>query len=207
MKHTQLLILPFLLFSVIQGVSQSASIELIKSGDAPYRGICYDIEVTLQSGEGRLSSQNYRLYYDASALKFDRRSALSALTTTTYNPLRVVQAMHNSNASGYGNLDFSGNIGYINMTITDDVSHPSVEDTPIGLPIKTASFCFERVAGSDGGDIVWARDPLTKGYASAFTELSLMDKTGTTEVVINEYIDVNQTGTNPNDRVVGTNID
>ncbi len=188
-------------------ISQSASVELIKSSDKDYKGLCYDIEVTLQEGEGRLSSQNYRLYYDASTLKFDRRSAYSTLTTEAYNPLKVVQAVHNSNASGYGNLNFSSHIGYINMTITDDVNFPSTADTKSGIPLKTATFCFQVLANATSGAIVWARNPLTKGYASAFTELSLLSPKGTVEVLITDYTDIQEHTDGQRDKLVDIKID
>lgn len=187
--------------------AQKASIALVKSDNQDYQGICYDIEVTLHEGEGRLSAQNYRLYYDASALRFDRRSAISQLTTTTYNPMRVVQSMHNSNASGFGNLEFSSNLGYINMTITDDVTYPSIDKIPAGAPIKTANFCFEVLVNATSGDIIWARDPITKGYASAFTELSIMNAQGTSKLDIIDYKDVLFNKNDTNGKIVNASND
>ena len=135
---------------------------------------CYIINLKSDfGGDVFLSSQNYRLYYDASALRFDRLSAHSLLPSKGYQDIKVMQALHNSNASGFGGLEFSANLGYINLSVNDKMDIAELLPLTLDTKIALASICFETVDPSKEPALVWARDPLTSGYSSAFTEIAL----------------------------------
>jgi len=146
------------------------SLEPTPSSD---RTQCYNITLTSNGPtDAYLATQNFRLYYDASVLRFDRLSAESLLPNSGYKDLKVMQAVHNSNASGFGGLEFGANLGYINLSINDRMDISNLLPILPNNSMELASICFEIVEPNSEPALVWARDPLTAGYSSAYTEIS-----------------------------------
>ena len=154
--------------------SSQAKKVFFQASTAPEGSQCYTIILNSRTtpGDELLSSQNFRLYYDASVLRFDRVRAKSLLPITGYTDLKVMQAVHNSNAQGFGGLEFAANLGYVNLSLNDRMDIASLLPIPNNTNMELASICFEVMDPSSEPALVWARDPLTSGYSSAYTEIA-----------------------------------
>ncbi len=141
---------------------------------AAEQGYCYHIVLHSDMDQSSfLSSQNYRLYYDASVLQFDRKRAKSLLIHPGYSQLKVLQAVHNSNAMGFGGLEFGSTLGYINIAINDNMEEGELASLASIPVLNVAELCFDVMNKDREPSIIWARDPLTSGYSSAYTEVAI----------------------------------
>ena len=147
---------------------------------------CYDITVVnVNDVQVVLAGQNYRLYYDASSALFQSKSLVSYLPSP-YSPLKVVQEAV-GDATGYGNLSFEKNLGFINLA-TD--LHLTGNSEAIILEkfgeFQVASLCFDNESEIA---FYWAKEGATDGYATAFNEIAQLHTNGLlAPVVISEYI-------------------
>ena len=140
--------------------------------------LCFDTQFKNISDHNIvLADQNYRMFYDALQLKLIDGRMKSFLPKTSYEEIDLNQSLHNIDARGYGDLKFGQNLGFINYTIkmTDE------KDDAITLPafspwMSTSNLCFQANDVMGPVNIVWAREGLTSGYATAFTEISSFDK-------------------------------
>lgn len=154
-------------------------------------GVCYDAELNYKGGEASLASQNYRLFYDASNLRFDEDH--SHLTTTSENySFNVVQQNHDIDASGIGPLIFEKNLGFINATVLLNDTRAKGQLLKEGqgwTPI--VRFCFISTGENNGGQVILARKDLTAAYGKAFVELSIVDQSDAiTSLPITSYTDI-----------------
>lgn len=147
------------------------------AGDDP--GIvCFDTQFKNTSDQRiELAGQNYRLFYDALQLKYlDDRDVRSYLPASTYDEVDLNQALHNIDARGYGNLLFSQNLGFINYSIRLTEDHSKVVSLPAESGwLSTSNICFQLNDNYGTVSLIWAREGLTDGYATAFTEVSVLD--------------------------------
>lgn len=147
--------------------------------------LCYEIQLNNYSGDAvHIAAQNYRLYYDASVVQFDRQETFSLLPGTGYSSLKVKQAVHNSNASGFGGLEFGATLGYINLAISENMQVDQLTVSTQGSTLPLAVLCFENLDPAREPAIIWARAPLTSGYSSAYTTLAI-NKEGQTSLMSN----------------------
>jgi len=178
MKSINLFVSLILVFSSFLNAQEDFEVRLVptNNGDNP-KVICFDTQFkNISEKDVKLSGQNYRLYYDALQLKFLKPLLQSYLPENSYGNVDINQSLHNIDARGYGNLKFSQNLGFINYSIR------STEDTDkiIVLPsfsgwLSTTNICFQATDPLGPKNIIWARQGLTNGYATAFTELSVLD--------------------------------
>ena len=164
---------------------------------------CYEIILrSTDTGGALLSSQNFRMYYDASVLRFDRLKSLSLLPSAGYGEIKVMQAVHNSNALGFGGLEFAANLGYVNLAINDRRDKANLLPIPKDMDLAMASICFEVVDATGDPTLVWARYPLTSGYSSAFTEVALY-KNGVLSILKDlEFQDIDASWTSHPEKMV-----
>ena len=190
---TLLFPLVLLLFHVNNGFAQEGEIALRfnESSSELRTERCFDIEVKLNSDTPYyLGSQNFRFYYDASVMRFLRTRTSSYLTSNAYREVNVLQAVHNSNASGFGNLDFSENLGFVNIVLSDQGNLEGLTSLQPEQWTKCIRTCFEMQPEDTSFAVVWARDGLTNGYATAFTIISLADNNHSFSANIIEYQDL-----------------
>ena len=169
---------------------------------------CFDVQVRLPDHEvvpTILGSQNYRIYYDASTLRFLRDHTVSHLNGHGYTDVRIIQAIHNSNAAGYGNLEFGESLGFINMSISDS-GNPEVLLSLSQAWLSCAEICFENSASDNLGNIVFARQGLTDGYATAFTGISIFVDSKSEEATISNYGDIHSESTSSSDIMVNNDL-
>ncbi len=168
---------------------------------------CFEIQVKQEGTENmRLGTQNYRIFYDASQIRFLRQTAASLLDNGAHGEARIVQAVHNSDASGYGNLEFSNTLGFINLNINDTGNPSTLPGIPTNSWLSTASMCFEQLTPEPVVELVWGRKGLTDGYATAFTRISVIEnelKATTTKL---NYLDFSTSSTGLRDRMAVSDI-
>lgn len=152
--------------------------------------ICINIQAKSTNGQLiNLGTQNYRFYYDASQLRFLRNKSKSVLPSDHYSDLKVVQAVHNSDASGYGNLEFSQTLGFVNMNIHEMGDLSGLIQLPSEYWLTTTVVCFESQVRDPIINMVWGRSGLTEGYATAFTRIGSVTSEGMVNVVTIDYED------------------
>lgn len=135
---------------------------------------CFEIEVkkTQPFSDSYLGTQNYRFYYDASQLRFNRDHSKSLLGVSSYSDLSIKQDIFNSNAAGFGTLEFDDHLGFVNIAIVDSGQPDKLVSLDTEVWQSTARICFEHVStGAAQANLIWARQGLTEGYATAFTEV------------------------------------
>ena len=194
------------LFLGLTSYSQTGLVLEFKQVENPNESTeCYTIEtVNASQNEIHLGAQNFRFYYNAASMRFIRDNVESALMGYGYGDVTVLQAVHNSNASGYGNLDFGENLGFVNFLIQDP------GERRLGLKmipnerVVCAKVCFEIDPENKNRNLVWARPELTSGYATAFTTISVMNETGVTAAEIISFEDIQQSGQQNSDNMVST---
>ncbi len=167
---TVLLVLGLAGYSSAQDVHSGIRFEPVSHTD-----YCYQIQVLHQDDSlAKLGTQNYRIYYDASQVRFLRERVVSLLPRGPYGEAKVIQAVHNSDASGFGNLDFSTTLGFINLSINDSGNTEELRELGNKEWVPTAEICFESLHSEPSVQLVWARKGLTDGYATAFTRVSML---------------------------------
>ncbi|MFT4566497.1 MAG: hypothetical protein ACI9FN_001458 [Saprospiraceae bacterium] len=164
---------------------------------------CYTINLqSMLTGDVLLSSQNFRMYYDASVLRFDRLRTHSLLPSKGYQDIKVMQAVHNSNAQGFGGLEFGSNLGYINLSLNDKMDKAQLLPVGLNTKIGLASICFEIMDPSREPALVWARDALTSGYSSAYTKIAVYKGEELKTIDDLEFIDIDASWTSHPDKMV-----
>lgn len=154
---------------------------------------CYDITLTAPVASGAevpslLGSQNYRFYYDARQLRFRQDQSRSLLPSAMYSDLILIQDIHDSDARGFGSLDFDQHLSFINIAINDGGDPQNLVSLPSEAKIKSARVCFDNANKGDH-EIIWSRRGVTDGYATAFTEISYYNGVKVKKAQL-EYIDL-----------------
>lgn len=175
------LILFAILFSGTSKVLSQVSLNLkhLSAGNT-----CYHISIqNLSSEDIKIAGQNYRLYYDANGSKFMEDQFVSYLPDE-YTPLTVVQNV-TGDATGYGFLAFEKYLGFVNLATDYHLSSSNPIIIGKYAEVKIAKICFSEEINSN---IIWAKEGLTDGYATAFNELAKLTEDGMLEkLVINEF--------------------
>lgn len=172
------------------GIAQKTDIRLNQSvdeGDV----ICYDAELRYTGDDASLASQNYRLFYDAGALKFDGERSQLTTSSDDYT-FNVVQQNHGIDASGIGTLPFEQELGFINATVLFKDTRLDGQRLVEGQGwTSIVRFCFEITEDQDQKQVILARKELTASYGRAFVELSIVDQTDAiTSLPIGSYTDI-----------------
>jgi hypothetical protein len=143
---------------------------------SPNSKACFDVQLrSAQPQDLNLAGQNYRLYFDASILKYNEDFSVSYLPTDDYTALTLNQEILGADATGIGTLPYEGNLGFLNFSM--DLS--DTENGGIILPAdgewkNTTRICFDLVNHDEppSKGIHWARPELTDHYATAFVEVA-----------------------------------
>ena len=170
-----LLVISIFIFN-IQLIGQNEPIEIrllnksIEDGDMfP----CLEVQIKTDPDAISLAAQNYRFYYDASNFRFDRLRSHSLLPDNAYSPLTIKQDIFNSNAAGFGSLEFDAHLGFVNMQISDSGNLDKLVSLTTDEWVSTAQVCFENIESLNPTlTLIWAREGFTEGYATAFTEIA-----------------------------------
>ncbi len=132
---------------------------------------CVQLQIANPTGGAlSLSSQNYRLFYNADNLKLDESSMKQALPSDQYQ-LRLVQHVAGVDASGTGDLAFENNLGFINFSIVQN----NLEKAGVALSpdfVNIAEMCFAVSDETAPMSIILAREEATAAYGRAYIELS-----------------------------------
>ena len=139
--------------------------------------LCFDTQFkNISNNKVDIGGQNYRIYYDALQLKFNKNATKSYLPEQSYGSIDINQSLHNIDARGYGSLQFGQNLGFINYSLrtTDDVKK-IVTLPPNSGWLSTTNVCFLAADPVGPINLIWGRDGLTDGYATAFTEIAVLD--------------------------------
>ena len=145
--------------------------------DCEANTVCYNVQ--LRSNDGNdwgLAGQNYRLYYDGAMGSYQSGSSL--LGTTDYNSFMLHEDVQNQNATGTGNLNFEGDLSFLNYSI--DLSNTSGGGVSLpsdGSWFTTSQLCFSVQAAlldnpNNCFEAVWSRMGSTDAYATSFVEVS-----------------------------------
>ncbi|MEM6319092.1 MAG: T9SS type A sorting domain-containing protein [Bacteroidota bacterium] len=181
MKIVQLYLIGFLLLSCCKVKAQKHyEIRLKSFPSASSEQLCYNIQLASVDLEAiNLAGQNYRLYYDGSKLKFKERHSNLLLPEEKYTPLILKDNIQNIDAYGMGLLGFDHSLSFLNINVDlkDDLNGGIILPAS-GDWVSTALICFDKInqtnAISDDSNysIFWAREELTKNYATAFLEIT-----------------------------------
>ena len=169
--------------------------------------LCFDTQFkNISDTDINLAGQNYRFFYDALQLKFKPSHLKSLLPSKTYGNIDMNQSLHNIDARGYGNLKFGQNLGFLNYSLRISEDKEEMITLPPFSPwISTTNVCFQASDRLGAVNIVWAREGLTSGYATAYTEISSLDNSEQSQPVLiqvyQDYIKLSD-GTGVNDPMV-----
>lgn len=137
---------------------------------------CYDVQLRSSDlSQINLGGQNYRLYYDASVLSLDEEKSMSFLPDEDYTPLMLKDDIQGADANGVGSLPYESSLGFVNFGIDLNNTTTGGIDLPVnGDWVTTARVCFQVKENLDLSEPIlhWAREELTKEYATAFVEVS-----------------------------------
>lgn len=196
MKYVFLFI--FLCLLALQSISGQEKFEIrfVSTGvGIQSNTLCFDTQYkNISQTAITLGGQNYRIYYDALQLKVSKETIKSLLSQWSYEAVDVNQTFHNIDARGYGDLSFSQNLAFINYSIrtADDLSH-TVKLEPNSGWLSTSNVCFVINNSAHPLKLLWAREGLTDGYATAFTEISVIDNYSIDKIAqIQVYQDYNK---------------
>jgi len=174
----------FFVIAISFYVHGQVSLKLVPELNGIDNQLVTNIYLFNESGqEVTVAGQNYRLYYNSKSAKFtgDVHSNLPQ----SYTKLELVQHFFNQNATGYGNLAFEGNLGFINLSC--DYKLESLD--PIILKHNQEVLAFSlpfECNDINSFEIKWAEDQLTGGYATAFNELAGIVKDSLAALKIHE---------------------
>lgn len=169
---------------------RSADLRIVEQS-AEEAADCYDVQLSFTGDEAVLGSQNYRIYYNAAALKFISPKSKMYLPDEFYS-FRIVQHNEGIDATGVGKLSFEGNLGFINATvILNDARAKAFRLSESEEWSSILTLCFDRSSEMDQSQVILARKNLTGDYGRAFIELSYIDETGAIATLpINNYQDI-----------------
>jgi len=180
-KQLIYLVITFLTMSNVSVIAQHHfNIRLSPSTTSTTEQVCYDVQLASTDGvDFNLAGQNYRLYYDATELKYDKNRSSILLPEDKYTHLIVKDNLQDIDAGGAGLLNFDNHLSFLNLG--NDLKDE--QDGGVLLPasgewVSTANICFdlidkENIAFSNNKhSIFWARPDLTKSYASAYVEVA-----------------------------------
>ena len=135
---------------------------------------CYQITVENNGPKAiSLAGQNYRLYYDSDALFF-KEGSLSSFLSSSYTPLKLVEHHFDADASGFGLLPYENHLGFINLATDYQLPSGRPMNLDVRKPLTIAKFCFDANSAKTPR-IDWATKDITKMYATAFVEISILD--------------------------------
>jgi hypothetical protein len=119
-----------------------------------------------------LAGQNYRLYYNSKSAKFT--GDITTNLPGSYTKIQTVQHFYDQDASGYGNISFERNLGFINLAC--DYNLETIN--PVLLKPQSEALIFSlifQVSDISDFEIIWAENGVTDGYATAFNELAQVE--------------------------------
>jgi hypothetical protein len=173
-----LLNLTFAFFLLITAASANNQIDLRLTPaaiDIDQRTLFVNVEIRYnERGSINLGGQNYRFFYDSELLKLNVDGSESVLPTTKYTDLTLVEHMEGINADEVGQLNFDDALGYVNFSID------LLKNNEGGIQVHggkdawftVATLHFELNSTDDMAEIVWGREGMSDGYATAFVEVS-----------------------------------
>jgi hypothetical protein len=115
------------------------------------------------------------------------------------------QVVHNANAYGYGNLEYSATLGFVNISILGENSVELLSPMKSHEWKTSSEICFEMLENAKTGNVVWARPELTSGYSSAFTEISLTENNINISATITGYFDLQENLSQKEKKVLSSN--
>lgn len=150
--------------------------------------ICYEVQIRSGTEESwYLAGQNYRLYYDASKVRFH---AGEILLGTAYQSFKLVQDLNVDASDSAGDLPFEENLGFLNYS-TDLLNAAQAGMlVPGGSEwLSTTKLCFDVIAPpmDNGFCQIWARKEVTEEYATSFTEISSWIGVNTTAPTVGKH--------------------
>ena len=141
---------------------------------------CYDVQLRSPHGDDIvLAGQNYRLFYNASKVSFNKSSANSLLHEKAYTDLEIINTETND-------------IGFISLSIDGrELNDKVITLSRDGGWTSTTNLCFK--ASSDRSyDLTWAHPDRTFQFASATVALSEWVNPFTQQILEpNEVLDFN----------------
>ncbi|HLO53293.1 MAG TPA: hypothetical protein VK169_03340 [Saprospiraceae bacterium] len=130
-----------------------------------------------------LAGQNYRLYYNSNSARFTEN--VQFYLPKSYTKLELVQHFFNQNATGYGELAFEENLGFINLACDYNLESqkPIVLKSNQELLVFSLSFECNDI---NTFELKWAEDNITSGYATALNEIAGIVKDSLVALKIHE---------------------
>ncbi len=161
-------------FTIFYVKAESIDVRLNPSFfDASHKMLYVDIELKY-NGQGIwvLADQNYRLYFDASNLKFVRDKYRPDLPYDLYSELQFVEIVDKADASSVGGLRFDNELGFLNFNVDllDDQSG-GLRITPKDGWVKVLTLKFKISKPENLNEIIWSTRGRTDKYATAFVEI------------------------------------
>lgn len=161
--------------------------------------LCFEVQLASgQASDFILAGQNYRLYYDASLLKYNAAKSKTLLPSTLYTQPMVKDNLYNIDASGAGVLPFEKHLAFLNVGLDlSNVSTGGIILPASGAWKSTLQLCFDlkqdidAQALANSKSIFWARADLTDSYATAYVEVAEWVNPDVTQPAIaREYYDM-----------------
>lgn len=162
------------LFAAVSTAQSGLNLEIAKadaSGESKQECVQLIVNNDNAQDELWLSSQNYRMYYDANSGTLNENTLKLNLPEDKYQ-LRLVQHVDGVDATGTGGLAFEDNLGFINFSIVQtNLQQPGIALSSEQQPV--ISMCFDpKEGGVKPLSIVMARADETSAYGRAYIELS-----------------------------------
>jgi hypothetical protein len=132
---------------------------------------CYMLTLSnISQSELNLAGQNYRIFYDSNAGIFDETKTKSFLPDS-YQEIKIVQSLFHLDASGFGDLPYESNMGFINMATDYQLHTDAYVMLSGGGETPICELCFTML---NGNNIAFhlAEEHLTGNYATAFNQVS-----------------------------------
>ncbi|MEZ4910140.1 MAG: Calx-beta domain-containing protein [Saprospiraceae bacterium] len=166
-----LLLIPFFVYSQNYDIRFNRSSVNCQTGQ-----VCYDVQLRPNGSETfNLAGQNYRIFYNSSLASYVSGTSLLPSQYTGYT---LVQDVQDANADAEnGPLSFEATLGFLNYTMDLNDTENGGIVLPSGQWTTTSNLCFTvepEVIDNPNVclEMVWGRDGLTDGYATAFVEVS-----------------------------------
>lgn len=160
-----------------------------------------DIQVRTQGNQLVLAGQNYRIYYDASALSLKEDNSKLLLPVEKYSSVNFHTVKEGIDARGAGQLDFDENLGFANFSID------LINQKEGGLLIEAndhwysvATLEFKVLDLDESIDLIWGRENKSESYATAYVEMAeWLAPKKIKSLRINEYVDFNAEASSKNE--------
>lgn len=161
--------------------------------DAVSQTLHVDIEVKSENRQLILAGQNYRIFYNSSALSLLKDKAKLLLPEGKYSDIKFLDCQEGVDAAGAGSLSFDKNLGFINFSIDlHDNQYGGITLNSQDEWTSVATLRFKVLDQNAISSVVWGRDGVSHEYATAYVEMAeWLGPKSIAALDIVEFVDLN----------------